>query len=218
MKQLHELAFIVEGGCQVGTILGNGMKTPKGQLAKIVDNLEFIRLISENRVQYFQLEAGQPIIRYTDEELRQLKKEPLYGQEYFDNDIKFNNESFRTKSSLGISILAYQEMLNTPSITAALCKRDQFSDEELKRYKKETSGSLIRSADNFYLTVVNPFNLLSFLAKPNIEYSINFDLMMNTNNIVYSMYKLFVRNVDPNVARGFAFRCIQLGLNRHFNS
>lgn len=217
MKPLHEIATIVNGTEIVGMLLGEGMKTPRGKIAKVVNNVEFAKLVSQNKVQYFQTVNGVPVVKYTDEELKKVKKAKavFYGEEYFNNDIRLNIEGFYKNDSLSISIITYQEMFGVPICAALIASITAIPFELIYQYKKETSATISRMADNVYMTLINPSILLSFLSRPTINYSINFDLMLNTNNIGYKKTRLTVKNVSDNEITAFVQNCMLMGLNRH---
>ncbi len=223
MKSLHEIGHIVDNSGQIcGMVLGEGIKSPKGVKAKIVNNIEFANLVGANKVQYFELENGVPIVRYTPEELRAVRRSKceLYGDEYFANDIRFSSAAFSCNhQTIAVSAGALLESFGTLLMMTVFARVAPFKEEDmniLKKFmQKSAPSSVNRVAENVYMVTGDPFSLLSFLSSCKHGYDINFDLMLNLNNINYKRRILGVRPASPDQIQSFVQTSILTGMNRH---
>lgn len=220
MKKYHEAAFIVNGTSIEGAILVEGLKAPKGESAKIVNMANFLAAVANEQVQYFQLINGEAALSYTEEELHWLQKRKLpifYEEDYYANDARINVEAFTSGKSnaIGISMVAYQTLMGVPIATMILASPSPFSKQELSYMKKSAKAGSTRIADNLYLFLGRPVELIKYLMSRSIPYSINFDTMLNFTNITYSIQRPLMQNCTPVEITEFANWCMQSGLSRN---
>lgn len=115
MKQLHELASIKDGNKRVGYVMkvGGPEFYSKWYLA---DEAAFAKTVREGKVQYFESdEKGNPIIKYTNEELNffaKLGTRPLYGTQYWSQDMSYKKQSIDYMMSRNAVILNPLRVMN----------------------------------------------------------------------------------------------------------
>lgn len=108
MKRFHEVAHIKEGNRRVGYIMKPGDLTTLGKWY-LADEAAFTKTVREGKVQYFEPDKdGNPTIKYSQEELNVLSRlgsQPLYGKDYWSEDLSFRKSSIDDMLNRGSVIL-----------------------------------------------------------------------------------------------------------------
>lgn len=118
MKMYHEVAYIKDGNKTVGYIVKEGDVRSINPY-RIMNKEQFTRAVSQNLVQYFQIENGSAVVKYTDEELSVLNKykfPALMGNEYRQNDIHFRADDINELINNGRGILNMLGVMSVPLI------------------------------------------------------------------------------------------------------
>lgn len=122
MKMYHEVAYIKDGNKTVGYIVKEGDVRSINPY-RIMNKEQFTRAVSQNLVQYFQIENGSAVVKYTDEELSVLRKYnfPVYtGNKYRQNDIHFRVDDINELVNNGVGILNMLGIMQVPMLKMPL--------------------------------------------------------------------------------------------------
>ena len=132
MKKFHQVAHIKVGNKRVGYVMKPGAITSLDRWY-LADEEQFAKTVREGKVQFFEADNnGNPIIKYTDEELALLNSigsNPKYGKDYWNEDISFRKSSIdfmlnsdavvvvplTVVSMIGIKVVSMTSFMKTPN-------------------------------------------------------------------------------------------------------
>lgn len=180
------MGFVIHKGSQTGM----GIKAPSGELAHGVDMDTFKQLVSANAMQLFQMTEHGPEVKYTQEELRVLKKHQdtlLTGEDYFNNDVKFNyNDIFLGQEWNGVamSICGMMKMLGKTVVHCVIYRHWPFTPADIKIFKKY-HATVRRLADNLYMVSFLIDELIKLLLSRTYIFGINYIQCLNMESILY---------------------------------
>lgn len=154
MKTFHEVAYVKEGNKTVGYPLREGRVVDSMAPIVYYDMSQFDEAVKRNEVQYFQWDGSKSVVKYTDEELKILKKakfKPYVGKEYKDNDMHFRIKDVRFFLNGGVvfKIVAVHKIPLAGSVISVMAVGNPVYLQALVRKLNERRISTSRAGVNW---------------------------------------------------------------------